>query len=121
MSLRSGRRARHRVAHAALASQESDNNVKMIVLDRLNELMSAENITSVTDALRNLSTLTNSFAKQDAAIQQTLAQLPGAIQEFQKTFDKLNRVADSLNLKFLPIKEALSRPAPKAPKGKGKG
>ena len=30
-------------------------------------------------------------------------------------------VADSLNLKFLPIKEALSRPAPKAPKGKGKG
>jgi phospholipid/cholesterol/gamma-HCH transport system substrate-binding protein len=72
-------------------------------VDRLNELMSAENITSVSEALKNLSTLTNAFAKQDAAIQQTLAQLPAAIQEFQKTFDKLNRTADSLNLIALEI------------------
>ena len=34
------------------------------------------------------------LAKQDGAIQATLAELPGAVAEFRKTFDKLNGVAD---------------------------
>ena len=42
--------------------------------------------------------LSTALAKQDAAIQATLAELPGAVAEFRKTFDKLNGVADSLNL-----------------------
>ncbi len=67
-------------------------------VDRLNELLSTENIASVSDSLRNLSTVTGSFAKQDAALQKTLAELPGAVQEFRKTFDKMNGLADSLSL-----------------------
>jgi phospholipid/cholesterol/gamma-HCH transport system substrate-binding protein len=42
--------------------------------------------------------LSASFAKQDAAIQATLSELPGAVTEFRKIFDKLNSVADTMNL-----------------------
>lgn len=67
-------------------------------VDRLNELLSPENINFVSDTLHNLSTVTSAFAKQDAAIQTTLAELPGAIAEFRKTFDKLSAVSDSVGL-----------------------
>ncbi|MFI4999067.1 MAG: MlaD family protein [Reyranellales bacterium] len=67
-------------------------------VDRLNELLSPDNITAVGDSLRNLSTVTNAIAKQDGAIQKTLAELPGTIADFHKTFDKLNGLADSLGL-----------------------
>src|SRR4249920_801254 len=72
-------------------------------VDRLNELLSPENITFVSDTLHNLSTVTSAFAKQDTAIQTTLAKLPGAIVEFRKTFDKLSAVADSVGLMAMEL------------------
>src|SRR5882757_840833 len=69
-----------------------------VTVDRLNELLSPDNIGAVSDTLRNLATTTTGLAKQDASIQATLADLPGAVAEFRKTFDKLNGVADTLNL-----------------------
>jgi len=67
-------------------------------VDRLNELLSDNNIAALSETMRNLSTLSGSFAKQDASLQSALSQLPGAVSDFQKTFDKLNRLSDSLGL-----------------------
>lgn len=67
-------------------------------VDRLNDLLSPDNIGAVTDTLRNLQTATNAFAKSDAAIQTTLAELPQAVAEFRKTFAKLNDLSESLTL-----------------------
>ena len=67
-------------------------------VDRLNELLSPENITAAGNAMHNLATVSEAFAKQSGAIQTALSELPGAIAEFQKTFDKLNSAADSLSL-----------------------
>ena len=67
-------------------------------VDRLNDLLSPDNIGAVTDTLRNLQTATNAFAKSDGAIQTTLAELPGAIADFRKTFTKLNELSDSFTL-----------------------
>ena len=82
-------------------------------VDRLNELLSPDNIGAVTDTLRNLDTATTAIAKQDAAIQTTLAELPGAITEFRNTFSKLNGLADSLELIALELgpQDAASRKA----------
>lgn len=74
-----------------------------VTVDRLNELLSPDNIGALNDSLRNLSTVTAGIAKQDAAIQSLLAELPGAVTEFRKTFDKLNSAADTLNLIALEI------------------
>ncbi|MBM3647725.1 MAG: MCE family protein [Alphaproteobacteria bacterium] len=74
-----------------------------VTVDRLNELLSPENIGAVSDTLRNLSATTTAIARQDGAIQKTLAELPGAIAEFRKTFDKVNGLADSLNLIALEL------------------
>src|SRR6476659_8646236 len=52
-----------------------------VTVDRLNELLSTDNIGAVSDTLRNLATTTTGLAKQDAAIQSTLAELPVAIGE----------------------------------------
>ena len=67
-------------------------------VDRLNDLLSPDNIGAVTDSLKNLQTATNAFAKSDAAIQATLAELPGAIADFRKTFAKLDNLSNSLTL-----------------------
>ena len=67
-------------------------------VDRLNELLSEDNLTSLSEAMRNLSTMTGSFAKQDKAIQSALAELPAAISDFHKTFDKLNRLSDEVGM-----------------------
>ena len=67
-------------------------------VDRLNELLSPENIAAVSDTLHNLSTVSGSFAKQDKSIQTALAELPGAVSDFHKAFDKLNGLADSVGL-----------------------
>lgn len=72
-------------------------------VDRLNEVLSPDNIGAVSDTLRNLQTATAAFAKQDASIQSTLAELPGAIADFRKTFDKLNTLSDSMNLIALEL------------------
>ncbi|TAJ35919.1 MAG: MCE family protein [Reyranella sp.] len=72
-------------------------------VDRLNDLLSPDNISAVSDTLRNLSTATTALAKQDGAIQATLAELPGAITEFRRTFSTLNGLAESLNLVALEI------------------
>jgi phospholipid/cholesterol/gamma-HCH transport system substrate-binding protein len=82
-------------------------------VDRLNELLSPDNIGAVTDTLRNLQTATNAIAKQDGAIQATLAELPVAVTEFRKTFDKLNALSDSLGLIALELgpQDAASRKA----------
>ena len=72
-------------------------------VDRLNELLSTENIAAVSDTLRNLSTVSGAFAKQDGAIQATIAELPGAIAEFHKTFDRLNVLTNSLELIALEL------------------
>jgi phospholipid/cholesterol/gamma-HCH transport system substrate-binding protein len=67
-------------------------------VDRLNELLNPDNIQSVSDSLRSLNTTLAGIARQDKAIQQTLAELPGAVAEFNKTFSKLNETADRLTL-----------------------
>lgn len=67
-------------------------------VDRLNDLLSPDNIGAVTDTLRNLQTATNAFAKSDGAIQTALAELPGAISDFRTTFGKLNDLSNSLTL-----------------------
>ncbi|MBI3198283.1 MAG: MCE family protein [Rhodospirillales bacterium] len=72
-------------------------------VDRLNDLLSPDNIGAVSDTLRNLSTATTALAKQDGAIQATLAELPGAITEFRRTFNTLNGLAESLNQVALEI------------------
>ncbi len=84
-----------------------------VTVDRLNELLSPDNVGAVSDTLRNLSTLTTGLAKQDAAIQSTLAELPVAIAEFRKTFDKVNALTDSLNTIALELgpQDAASRKA----------
>ena len=84
-----------------------------VTVDRLNELLSPDNVGAVSDTLRNLSTLTTGLAKQDAAIQSTLAELPVAIAEFRKTFDKVSALSDSLNTIALELgpQDAASRKA----------
>jgi phospholipid/cholesterol/gamma-HCH transport system substrate-binding protein len=67
-------------------------------VDRLNELLSPDNITSVGDLLKNLSTVSGAFAKQDASIQAALGDLPGAIDQFKQTFERLNGLSDKLGL-----------------------
>jgi phospholipid/cholesterol/gamma-HCH transport system substrate-binding protein len=67
-------------------------------VDRLNELLNPDNIQTFSDSLRSLNTTLAGVAKQDANIQKTLAELPGALGEFKATFTKLNDVADRLNL-----------------------
>jgi phospholipid/cholesterol/gamma-HCH transport system substrate-binding protein len=67
-----------------------------ITVDRLNELLSPDNVTSVSETLRNLATVSNAFAKQDAAIQASISELPAAIAEIRKTFDKLNSLSEQV-------------------------
>ena len=74
-----------------------------VTVDRLNDLLSQDNVNAVSDTLRNLSTLSAAFAKQDGPIQETLKELPTAVAEFRKTFDKLNSAVDSFNLLALEL------------------
>jgi len=67
-------------------------------VDRLNVLLSEENLGAFSEAMKNIATTTGSFAKQDAAIQKSLAELPAAIADFRQTFDKLNRLSDQMGL-----------------------
>src|SRR5882762_9995069 len=61
-------------------------------VDRLNELLNPDNLTAVSNSLKSLDVTLAGIAKQDKAIQSTLAELPGAVAEFNKTFTKLNTV-----------------------------
>lgn len=72
-------------------------------VDRLNELLSPENIQSVSDTLRNVNTAVAGIAKQDKAIQEALAELPGAVAAFNKTFEKLNTLSETLGLVAMEI------------------
>jgi phospholipid/cholesterol/gamma-HCH transport system substrate-binding protein len=74
-----------------------------VTVDRLNALLSDENIAALGDTMRNLSTVTAGFAKQDAAIQSALAQLPGAVADFHQTFERLNKLSDSLSLMAMEL------------------
>jgi phospholipid/cholesterol/gamma-HCH transport system substrate-binding protein len=67
-------------------------------VDRLNELLSPDNLATVGELLKNLQTLSGSFAKQDGAIQATLGELPAAVDQFKQTFDRLNGLSDRLGL-----------------------
>jgi phospholipid/cholesterol/gamma-HCH transport system substrate-binding protein len=67
-------------------------------VDRLNELLNPDNLAAVSNSLRSLDTTLAGIAKQDKAIQSTLAELPEAVAEFNKTFAKLNTTADRLSL-----------------------
>jgi phospholipid/cholesterol/gamma-HCH transport system substrate-binding protein len=67
-------------------------------VDRLNEVLSPENIASVGELLKNLSTVSGSFAKQDSSIQAALADLPGAVASFKQTFERLDGLSDKLGL-----------------------
>jgi phospholipid/cholesterol/gamma-HCH transport system substrate-binding protein len=101
------------------SAQELLTKASMTV-DRLNTLLSEENIASLSDSLRNLSTVTGSLAKQDAAIQSALSQLPGAVADIHQTFDKLNKLSDSLSLMAMELgpQDAATR---KALAGKNRG
>ena len=74
-----------------------------VTVDRLNDLLSPDNIGAVGETLRNLQTATSAFAKSDAAIQSTLNELPTAIGEFRKTFAKLNDLSETLSLIAMEI------------------
>jgi phospholipid/cholesterol/gamma-HCH transport system substrate-binding protein len=74
-----------------------------VTVDRLNALLSDENIAALGDTMRNLSTVTGGIAKQDAAIQSALAQLPSAVADFHQTFERLNRLSDSLSLMAMEL------------------
>ncbi len=82
-------------------------------VDRLNDLLSPDNIGAFSDTLRNLSTATTALAKQDGAIQATLAEMPKALAEFRQTFNTLNGLAESLSLVALELgpQDAASRKA----------
>ena len=67
-------------------------------VDRLNEALSPDNIASLSETMRNLSTVSNAIAKQDAAIQSMLAELPGAISDIRRTFERLNGVSEQVAL-----------------------
>ena len=67
-------------------------------VDRLNELLSPDNVASLSDTLRSLATVSTGIAKQESSIQATLAELPGAISDIRKSFDKMNGMADQLSL-----------------------
>jgi len=72
-------------------------------VDRLNELLNPDNIQAVSDTLRSLNVAVAGIASQDKAIQETLAELPGAVTAFNKTFEKLNSLADTLSLVALEL------------------
>lgn len=72
-------------------------------VDRLNELLNPDNIQAVSDSIRNINATLAGIAKQDTAIQGTLAQLPKAVEEFNKTLVKLDTLANTLNLVALEI------------------
>ena len=72
-------------------------------VDRLNELLNPDNIQAVSDTIRSLNVAIAGIANQDKAIQETLAELPGAVAAFNQTFEKLNTLADSLNLVALEL------------------
>ena len=65
-------------------------------VDRLNDLLSPDNVNAVGDTLRNLAAVTSALSKQEGNIQQTFADLPGAIADFRKTLDKVNGLSESL-------------------------
>jgi phospholipid/cholesterol/gamma-HCH transport system substrate-binding protein len=67
-------------------------------VDRMNEVLSPDNIASFSETLRSLSAVSNALAKQDAAIQSTLADLPVAINEIRRSFERLNSVADQVGV-----------------------
>ncbi len=72
-------------------------------VDRLNEALNPDNIQAFGDSIRSLNTTLAGIAKQDGAIQSALAQLPGAVAEFNKTFAKLDTLADTLSLVAMEI------------------
>ncbi len=67
-------------------------------VDRLNDLLSPDNLNAVSDTLRNFASISATLSKQDGNIQSTLSELPGAIADFRKTLDKVNGLAESLNV-----------------------
>lgn len=89
-------------------------------VDRLNELLSPDNLSQVSDLVKNLSTLSGSFAKQDSSIQAALSELPGAVDQFKQTFERLNGLSDKLGMIAMEIgpQDAQTR---KALAGKEKG
>jgi phospholipid/cholesterol/gamma-HCH transport system substrate-binding protein len=74
-----------------------------VTVDRLNELLSPDNIGAVSDSLHNISTVTTGIAKQDSAIQAALADLPGAVAEVRKSFEKIESVTNTFNLLALEL------------------
>ena len=72
-------------------------------VDRLNEVLNEENIAAFGETMKNIAAVTGSIAKQDAALQETLKDLPGAITEFHKTFEKLDKLATNLNLMTMEL------------------
>ncbi len=81
----------------SMSAQELLSKVGTTV-DRLNELLNPDNVASVSDTLRNLSTVSSALARQDGSIQTTLAEIPATLAEFRRSFDKLNSLTDTLGL-----------------------
>ncbi|MBS0517480.1 MAG: MCE family protein [Proteobacteria bacterium] len=74
-----------------------------VTVDRLNELLSEDNLNAFADTMRSISTVTGGIAKQDPAIQSALSELPGAIAEFRNTFNKLDKLSDTLGLMAMEL------------------
>jgi phospholipid/cholesterol/gamma-HCH transport system substrate-binding protein len=72
-------------------------------VDRLNELLSEDNLNAFSETMKNVSIATGSFAKQDANIQKTLAELPQAIAEFHQTFAKLDKLSNQVDLMAMEL------------------
>ena len=67
-------------------------------VDRLNDLLSADNLNAVSDTLRNFASISATLSKQDGNIQSMLSEMPGAVADFRKTLDRVNGLAESLNI-----------------------
>ena len=82
-------------------------------VDRLNDLLSPDNVSAVGDTLRNLASVSSALSKQDGNIEATFVELPKAIADFRKTMDKVNGLAESLNLMATELgpQDAASRKA----------
>jgi len=72
-------------------------------VDRLNELLSPDNLAAVSETLRSVSALSVGLAKQDGALQATVAELPELLRDFRKSMDKINGLADGLGLLFAEL------------------
>lgn len=67
-------------------------------IDRINALLSDDNIAAVNKTLSNISNLTNTFTSRNKEIEQMVAELPEAVAQMKATMASLENLGKSANL-----------------------